>query len=145
MSITLTIEGKVAGQKRPLFSDWHVELPPGEEIGGDRLKLRDLISSIVVREVEAFKTRQRERKLARVMSPQEIARDAADGKVDPGERDLVQGVNTVEAVAVALQSFEDGLYFVFIDDVQQTGLDSEVYLRPKSKVLFLRLTSLAGG
>ena len=74
MSITFTVDGKVVGQKRPIFSDWHIELPPMDGGNGDPLKLRDLISSIVVKEVEAFKTRQDERKLARVMSRQAIDR-----------------------------------------------------------------------
>jgi hypothetical protein len=145
MSITLTVEGKVVGQKRPIFSDWRVDLPPVDGNHGDRLKLRDLISSIVVKEVDAFKTRQEERNLARVMTRQEIEQGAAHGKVDSGERDLKQSVNVDDAVAVALQAFEDGLYFVFIDEVQQTKLENEVFLKTNSKVVFLRLTALVGG
>lgn len=145
MSITLTVEGKVVGQKRPIFTDWHIELPPVDENNGDRLKLRDLITSIVMKEVDAFITRQEERKLARVMSRQEIEQGVESGKVDAGERDLGQKVNPANAIAIALQAFEDGLYFVFIDEVQQTNLDSEVFLKANSKVTFLRLTALVGG
>lgn len=145
MSIVFMVEGKVVGQKRPLFSDWRVELPPIDEDHGDRLKLRDLITSIVAREVEAFKDRQAERRLARVMSRQRIEQGVDLGKVDPGEHDLAQSITTEDAIAVALQAFEDGLYFVFIDEAQQTQLDSEVFLKNNSKVVFLRLTALAGG
>jgi hypothetical protein len=104
-----------------------------------------LISSVVANEVEAFKTRQEDRKLARVMSKEQIEQGAMLGKVDPGERDLQQAVSLENAIGVALQAFEDGLYFVFIDEIQQTNLDSEVFIKPKSKVVFLRLTALAGG
>ncbi len=145
MTIPITVEGRVVGQKRALFTDWPIELPPPNENSGDRLKLRDFITSIVMKEVEAFKLRQEERKLARVMSRQEIEQSAVRGKIDPGERDLRQQVNSDEAAAVALQAFEDGLYFVFVDDVQQTELDREVFLKPNSKVVFLRLTALVGG
>jgi hypothetical protein len=145
MAIELLVEAKVVGQKRPLFADWRVELPPLDENRGDHLKLRDLITSIVIKEVEAFRLRQEERKLARVMSRQQIEQAASGGKVDPGERDLQQEVNVDEAIAVALQAFEDGLYFVFIDDVQQIHLDSEIFLKTNSKVMFLRLTALVGG
>lgn len=145
MAIELTVEAKVVGQKRPLFTNWRVELPPLDENQGDHLKLRDLITSIVGKEVEAFRLRQAKRKLARVMSRPEIERGMLGGKVDPGERDLQQQVNLHEAVAVALQAFEDGLYFVFIDDVQQTNLDGEVFLKTDSRVVFLRLTALVGG
>ena len=145
MSVSIVVEGKVVGQKRPLFTDWRVDLPPLDENRGDHLRLRDLITSIVIKEVEAFRLRQEERKLARVMSRQQIEQDVIGGKVDPGERDLQQEVNVDKAIAVALQAFEDGLYFVFIDDVQQTHLDSEVFLKTNSKVMFLRLTALVGG
>jgi len=145
MSIEFTVEGKVVGQKHPLFTDWHIELPPLADDQGDHLKLRDLITAIVAKEVDAFKTRQAERKLARVMSKQAIEQDAERGKVDPGERDLQQPVNREDAMAVALQAFEEGLYFVFIDEVQQANLDSEVFLKMDSKVVFLRLTALVGG
>jgi hypothetical protein len=145
MSITITLEGKVVGQKRPLFTDWRMELPPIWERGGDRLKLRDLITSVVIEEVEAFRKRQAERKLARIMSRTEIEVGVSQGKVDPGEHDLNQQVNSDHAVAAALQAFEDGLYYVFIDEVQQSSLDSEVYLKPESRVVFIRLVALAGG
>jgi len=145
MSASIMVEAKVAGQKRSLFTDWRIELPPLDENQGDHLKLRDLITLIVMKEVEAFQLRQEKRKLAQVMSQQEIERSVVTGKVDPGERDLQQQVIVDEAVGVALHAFEDGLYFVFVDDVQQTSLDSEVYLKTNSKVLFLRLTALVGG
>jgi hypothetical protein len=145
MTIELTVEAKVVGQKRPLFTDWRVELPPRDENRGDHLKLRDLITTMVIKEIEAFRLRQEERKLARVMSRQQIERGVSGGKVDPGEHDIQQEVNVDEAIAVAIQAFEDGLYFVFIEDVQQTELDQEVLLKTNSKVMFLRLTALVGG
>jgi hypothetical protein len=145
MSVSIVVEGKVVGLKRPLFTDWRVDLPPRAENRGDHLKLRDLITSIVVKEVDAFRLQQEERKLARVMNRQQIEQGVSQGKVDPGERELQQQVNLDEAIAVALQAFEDGWYFVFVDDVQQTHLDNEVFLRANSKVMFLRLTALAGG
>lgn len=145
MSTIVHVEGKVLGQKRPLFHDWRIELPPYWERGGDRLKLRDLIVHIVIEEVNAFKQRQAERKLARIMSEAEIEQSAAKGKIDPGERDLKQNIQTEDAIGAAVQAFEDGLYYVFIDGVQQTNLDSEIYLKAESKVTFVRLVALSGG
>jgi hypothetical protein len=46
---------------------------------------------------------------------------------------------------VALQAFEDQLYFVFIDGVQQQHLDQPVRVQSGSRVLFVRLVPLAGG
>jgi hypothetical protein len=48
-------------------------------------------------------------------------------------------------VRVALQAFEDQLYFVFIDGVQQQHLDQPVQVQSGSRVLFVRLVPLAGG
>ena len=145
MPAAIVVEGKVLGQKRPLFTDWHIHLPPEWQRSGDRIRLRDLITRVVTEEVDAFRQRQEERRLARIMSRAEIEKEASSGKVDPGERDLAQEVNTAEAVGTALQAFEDGLYFVFIDDIQQTHLDSEIYLKVESKVTFIRLVALVGG
>jgi hypothetical protein len=145
MSNTFTVEGRVAGQKRPVLSDWHVELPPAPTRHGDSMKLRDLISTVVAKEVDAFRTRQQERRLALVMSKQQIEQGVQAGRVAPGERDLVQAVNIEDAISVALQAFTDGLYFVFIDDVQQMDLDAEVSVKTDSHVIFLRLTALVGG
>jgi hypothetical protein len=142
---TIVVEGKVLGQKRPLFTDWHIQLPPLWQREGDRIRLRDLITRVVVEEVDAFRQRQAERRLARILSQADIQAGVESGKVDPGERDLKQEVNTDDAVGSALQAFEDGLYFVFLDGIQQTNLDQEVYLQPDSKVTFLRLVALAGG
>ncbi len=139
---TLLVEAKTIGQRRPVFSGWRVDLP---ERGGDHLRLRDLITRVVLEEVEAFKPRQQERRLAHVLTPQEIEAGRIKGKIDSGERDLKQEVDPDAAVGTALQAYEDGLYFVFIDGVQQTGLDSEVFLKTESQVTFLRLVALAGG
>jgi hypothetical protein len=145
MSTTIVVEGKVLGQKQPLFTDWNIKLPPLYQRDGDRIKLRDLITCVVVKEVEAFQKRQDQRKLARILAPAEIEQGVRSGKIDSGERNLKQEVNVDEAVGTALQAFEDGLYFVFVDGLQQTDLDSEVYLKNKSAVTFVRLVALAGG
>jgi hypothetical protein len=145
MTTTIVVEAKVLGQKRPVFTDWRINLPPLWERSGDHLKLRDLLTRVVLEEVDAFQKRQEERRLARILSRAEIEHGAAQGRVDPGQRDLKQEVSPEAAVGTALQAFEDGLYFVFIDGVQQTGLDSEVYLQKESKVSFIRLVALAGG
>lgn len=142
----LTVEAKVVGQKRPVFTDYRVPLPP-EATDAGRITLRDLITRIVHHEVAAFTQRQEERRLARVLSPAQIADGAQRGRIDSGEREPAQpdGVNTEAAVSAALQAFEDGLYYVFLDDVQQEALDQTVFVGEDSRVMFIRLVALAGG
>lgn len=141
--MTITISGKALGKKKPLFADWSIPFPP-EWGDGDHLTLRELITRIVIAEVTAFKERREERRLARVLSVAEIERGMEDGKVDSGGRELDQDVEEESAVAVALQAFEDGLYLVVIDGDEQRDLDAQIFLRPDSRVTFVRLIFLAG-
>lgn len=141
---TLIVSARVVGQKRNTFSDWDVPLPP-ELDGRGRLTLRDIICAVVSREVAAFKERQEKRRLAQVLSKDEIQAGARRGKIDSGERDLDQQVDEHAAVANALRAFEDGIYIVFVDGVQQDSLDAEVHIAGETHLLFVRLVALAGG
>jgi hypothetical protein len=60
-------------------------------------------------------------------------------------RGLKQKVDGEEAVAAALQAFEDGLYLVILDGEEQAELDREVSLQPDSHVTCVRVVMLAGG
>lgn len=146
--LTLTIEAQVLGQRRPTLPAWEITLPPGTP-GGDGLTLRHLLTLVVRQEVEAFAQRHEQRRLARVLQPDDIARGAARGKVAMGGdvegRDAAQPVDVEEAVATALQAFEDGFYFVFLDGRQLQRLDDVVALREGGHLRFVRLMPLAGG
>ena len=50
-----------------------------------------------------------------------------------------------EAVAAAIQSFADGFYYVFLDEAQVETLDAPLAVAEDSRLLFVRLTPLAGG
>jgi hypothetical protein len=141
----LTIEAKVAGRRRgALLPQWQI---PVDELvsGGSPLTLRELIDRVVHAEVAAFGERQAERRLTRFLSERELWEQAGRGRVDFGGRDLHQPVDVDAAVGVALESFEDGLYFVVIDGRQYESLDEQVVVGADSRVTFLRLVPLAGG
>jgi hypothetical protein len=145
MTTTIVVEGKIVGRKKPVQADWPLALPVEWEAPGECIRLRDLITRVVLEEVAAFKDRQAERRLLRVMTAREIAEAGERGKVASGGSDLDQAVDPQAAVATALQAFEDRIYMVFIDGRQQQTLDDEVQLKPNSRVTFLRLVPLAGG
>lgn len=145
MSATITVEGKQLGSKKRLFPDRFLPYPPAFQESGGQTTLRDLISRIVLEEVVAFRQRQEEQRLLRALTAAEITRGVEVGKIDPGGRDLDQAVDDDAAVSTALQAFEDGLYYVFIDGEQQAELDRTVYVGPSSTVTFIRLVALAGG
>ena len=143
----IVIAGKALGSRRPLFEDFSMA-PPGDAGDGGPLTLRDLITHVVHQEVAAFKTRQEARRLDRVLSIEQIDRAIDGGKVSPEARDPKlapsAAVDPVAAVGVALEAFTDGLYLVFIDDLEYRDLDAIVHLKPDSRVAFIRLTFLAG-
>ena len=134
----MQVQTKVVGRRGPLAS-WEIQQP------FEGSQLRDLIESLVHFEVQNFRERQAERKLTRVLTPDQIARDAESGRIHMGGDDLEQTVDAPQAVEAALTAFRDGLYFVFIDDVQIESLDAPVHITPGSQLLFLRLPPLGGG
>jgi hypothetical protein len=140
------VVARALGKKRALIPEWSVTVPTEPSDRGDGgLTLRELIERIVHAEVAAFEERQEARRFVRVLSDREIAKDQEIGKIDPGGRNLDQRVEPENAVATALQAFEDGLYLVILDGVEQRDLDKQVYVTADSHVVFLRLTFLAGG
>jgi hypothetical protein len=140
----LTIDGRILGRKKPLFADWSIPLPPDLGGDGDPLTLRVLIARIVCEEVKAFRERQEERKVFRALTAARIEEGVARGKVDMGGTDLKQQVDEEQAVAAALQAFEDGLYLVVLDGEEQRDLGKQIYLHPDSRITFLRLAMLSG-
>ena len=144
---TITVAGRAVGSRRPLFADFSVPVPPAANGGDGGLTLRQLVARVVAAEVDAFRDRQDARRLDRVLSPTAIAQGIARGKVDPAAKPAAvtdQTVDTDAAVAHAWQAFEDGIYLVLIDDVEHRDLDAQVYLRPDSRLTFIRLVFLAG-
>ena len=139
-----TVTAKLPGARRALVPDFDVPLPPEFWRGDGAVRLRDLIACIVRWEVVAHQTRAESRRLHRALTAQQIAEGAERGKIDSGGRDLEQAVDEEQAVGTAWQAFEDGLYLVFIDSVQQHRLDDQVFVRADSTILFVRLVMLAG-
>lgn len=139
----MLIETKVLGSRKRPYEPWETTLLKNST---ETLTLQDFLTRVVLQEVEAFKNRQEERKLVRVLSKEEIAAGAVKGKIDAGglERE-VQEVDPAEAVENALVAFKDGFYYVFVDEKQALSLEEEASVGPNSHVLFLRLVPLVGG
>lgn len=139
--MTLTITGKQFGKGKVLFPNWQMKLPTGAD-----LTLRELISTVVQHEVAGFLERQEQRQVLRALSATQIAEGVAKGKVDAGGRpETITELDEAAAVTNAIQAFEDGLYYVFVDNQQQTALDAPIALRNGCELMFLRLVALAGG
>jgi hypothetical protein len=146
---TITIEGKQFGRGKALFPAREMSLLSASLTDDGSSTLRDLIDRVVRDEVVSFRERQEQRQVLQALTASEIQAGVSKGKVEMGGRGtdgfLTQDVNEDQSVATALQAFEDGFYFVFVDDTQVERLDDTVVLRPGSQVVFLRLVALAGG
>ncbi len=146
MPTTLTIEGQLFGRGRALFPDLSRPAPPEWDTRDTPLTLRDLISEIVREQVTAFRERREDRRFLHALTAAQIETAAARGKVDLGGRTEDEpDADPDAAVANALLAFEDGLYYVFVDNEHRTSLDDTITLRAESRVTFLRLVALAGG
>jgi hypothetical protein len=141
----LTISARAVGKRKPLVPDWQVPWPPEEHDAGEPLTLRQLITRIVLQEVQAFQQRQQRGQFVRILTEREMEEGLSKGRVDAGGRNLWQSVKPEDAVASALQAFEDGLYLVVLDGEEQRELDRQIFLQANSHVVFVRLVMLAGG
>jgi hypothetical protein len=139
----MIIHTRGIGRRRPLFEDFSVP-PPPSVTGDEPLRLRDLIELVVRHQVVLFQDRQERQRFDRVLSSRQIDAAVEGGKIAPEARQIDQKVDPEEAVRNALQAFEDGLYLVIIDDVEQRDLDAAVYVGADTRLTFVRLTFLAG-
>jgi hypothetical protein len=140
----ITVSGKALGARRPLFADWSIPLPPDDFGAGATLTLRELIEIIVTAEVDSYESRRESRRLDRVLSRGQIDAGTAAGKISPEGNETPEAPPVDIAIANALTAFEDGLYLVLVDEQEYRSLDEPVRLTPNSRVVFLRLTFLAG-
>ena len=134
----MNVAGKVVGRKKPFDSYPLPLLEPYTD-------LRGLLEGVIKHEVEGFNTHQQAQQTLRLLTEADLSTLEQTGKATSGLREFKQFVEVERALEVALQAFEDGLYFVFIDDAQIEKLEQTLELREDSQILFLRLTALVGG
>ena len=128
------------GKKRPVLENLQIQLP--DEFNGSAT-LSQLIDVIVRQQVANFN--QKGDNLLRYLDSSQMQAMKKSGKIGFGEAYNTKTADVEKAVPDALQAFEDGLYFVFIDDVKIEKLTDKVDLKPNAKILFLRLVALTGG
>lgn len=78
------------------------------------------------------------------LSEQEIADMSEIGKIAFGINYGNKAADEEKAVSDAIQGYEDGLFRIFIGDMETGSLDSEINLSEGDSVTFIRLTMLAG-
>ena len=136
----IVVRAEVVGRRGPAFSP--IELQPESTFE----TIRELLAAIVRQQVNEFRERKAESRFLQVLSGAKIREGTDSGKIISGNQDPDSRIPTVEdATTVALQAFEDGLYYMFVNDVQIESLDQPVAASDVHDVLFVRLTPLVGG
>ncbi|WP_413306033.1 hypothetical protein AA0X95_04935 [Bacillus sp. 1P10SD] len=104
----------------------------------------ELISELVSMNVRAFNERQENIPLTQFLTKEEITLSGAVGKVGFAASYNEQKANEEEAIKTALQAFEDGLFKVFINDVEQGVASPTIQLNDGDQLVLIKLTMLAG-
>lgn len=136
----IVVRAEVIGRRGPAFSP--IELQPESTFE----TVRELLAAIVRQQVNEFRQRKEESRFLQVLSGTKLQAGVESGKIISGEQDSDSRIPAVEdAIMVALQAFEDGLYYMFVNDVQVESLGQTVAASDVQDVLFVRLTPLVGG
>lgn len=133
----MIVETKVVGTKDT--ESLRVSMPAG--IGS----LRDLLTELVRHELGSYEQRRTASRTLRVLTPADLARGVDTGTYGRENRAVAAPPTEAKAIDRAVEAFTDGLFFVFVDDVQIEELDASVVIRQDSTLRLVRLVALAGG
>jgi len=141
----VNVSVKTLGSRRKLFEDFSVPVR-SELLSHGETSLADLIANVVRHELHSYQERQQQRQFLKVLTHAELTAGRRAGKIESGGVELHAGsVNETQAIATALQAFEDGLFYCVVDDTQIEHLDQQVNISQDSRLTFIKLTMLAGG
>ena len=105
-----------------------------------------LIAAFVTAEVTRFNERAAAGEtVLRYLTSEEVADAATVGKIGFGADYNGKVQDTAAAIENARQSYEDGIYRIFVNGAELEGpLDTPVTLHENDEITFVRLTMLAG-
>lgn len=104
----------------------------------------DLIIAIVIQQVQEYNERLEQNDLLKYLTDEEIQEKATSGKVSFDVNYNGLSANAGIAIRNALQSFEDGIFRIFLNDTELESLADTIQLSEGDKLTFIRLTMLAG-
>lgn len=107
--------------------------------------LRELIACMVNQGVEGYNERLRSGAQNKALSEAEIQDMSQVGKVAFGIPFGEREANPQKAVDAALLAFTDGLYRIYINEMEITELDTPVHLCEDDTIAIIRLVMLTGG
>lgn len=136
--MNIFISMKSIGKRKDVISKQSVLLPcvPGS--------LRVLLRELITLNVRQFADKDEEMHLVDYLTESEIHQQAFNGKIGFGTVYNKRKPDLTEAIQIAIQAFEDGLFLVFVNSEQVEALDLPLELADGDEVVFIRLTMLAG-
>ena len=85
-----------------------------------------------------------ESEVLKYLTQEEVENKTASGKVGFAVNYNGKPAAEVEAITNALQSYEDGIFRIFMDDTEAGDLSSPIQLKEESTLTFIRLAMLSG-
>ena len=106
--------------------------------------VQELIASIVSWQVSEYNDRMQQSEVLQYLTREEVEDKAASGKVGFEVNYNGRPAAETEAIIHALQSYEDGIFRIFMDDTETGDLSSPIQLKEESTLTFIRLAMLSG-
>lgn len=135
----LSIQIKQLGKRKCSIKPMPVELT-----GEAPHNVRELITAIVRWQVAEYNTRPTENDLLKYLTQEEIDNHAEIGKIGFGVNYNGSLASVEAAVENALQSYEDGIFRLFINEEETGAANSPINLKEGDLLTFIRLTMLSG-
>ena len=108
------------------------------------VNVQGLIEAIVSWQVCEYNERLQQSEVLKYLTQEEVENKTASGKVGFAVNYKGKPAAEVEAITNALQSYEDGIFRIFMDDTEAGDLSSPIQLKEESTLTFIRLTMLSG-
>ena len=114
------------------------------EISEKITTVKELLTEFVTINVNEFNNGFTENDIVPYLTDEKINDLSDAGKISFGVDYNGQKQDLEKAVENALQSYEDGIYRIFVNDNEVGKIDCEINLKENDELTFVRLTMLAG-
>lgn len=114
------------------------------EISEKITTVKELLTEFVTINVNEFNNGFTENDIVPYLTDKKINDLSDAGKISFGVDYNGQKQDLEKAVENALQSYEDGIYRIFVNDAEVGEIDCEINLKENDELTFVRLTMLAG-
>ncbi|MFB7141916.1 hypothetical protein ACFCYN_19870 [Gottfriedia sp. NPDC056225] len=114
------------------------------EIDNIPLNLEELVKELISINVNTYNQKEIDFPFLPYLTEDEINLKSTVGKIgfDLKYNDTIADLN--EAIANALQAFQDGLFKVFLNDKEIESLQENIELNENDEIVFIKLTMLSG-